>query len=376
MLALTLGLALCVNALVKVPLFRMKSIREEMREQGIERVDNQYSKYDTEAPDPVIIRNYEDAQFYGPISVGTKGQTLNVIFDTGSSNLWVPSKKCTNCGFHPRYDSSQSSTYVANGSSFKIQYASGPVSGFLSNDSVTVGSVTTRRNMFAEITDVSGLGLAYGLGKFDGILGMAYQSIAVDNIPTIFQNMLEQKVIDEPVFAFYLSNDPSVPGELDFGGTDPAHYSGDLIFFPVTQQKYWMIAMDDFKINGKSYTQTRKAVVDSGTSLLAGPLAEVKEIAAALGAHAFVKGEFLIDCGKITTGAAVNIVLSGKTFTLQPKDYIIDVEDTCLLAMVGLDIPAPTGPLWILGDPWIRKFYSVFDFGQNRVGFAPAIAAA
>jgi len=372
LLGLVLGFELCAEALIKIPLFRMKSLRQEMREKGIERVENRYTKYDSDAPDPVIIRNYEDAQFYGPISVGTKGQTLNVIFDTGSSNLWVPSKKCTNCGLHPRYDSTQSSTYVKNGSVFKIQYASGPVSGFLSQDSVTVGSVTTKSNLFAEITDVSGLGLAYALGKFDGILGMAYQSIAVDHIPTIFQNMLAQKVIDEPVFAFYLSDDPAVPGELDFGGTDPAHYSGDLIYVPVTQQTYWAIAMDDFKIGSKSYTKTRKAVVDSGTSLLAGPIAEVKEIAAAVGAHAFIKGEFLIDCGKITSGVPVDIILSGKTFTLQPKDYIIDEEGTCLLAMIGLDIPAPTGPLWILGDPWIRKFYSVFDFGQNRVGFAPA----
>jgi hypothetical protein len=368
-----LGFAFCVDALVKIPLYRMKSVREQMREQGIERIESRYSKYNPDAPDPVPIHNFEDAQFYGPIAVGTKGQTLNVIFDTGSSNLWVPSKKCTNCGLHPRYDSSKSSTYVANGTSFKIQYASGPVSGFLSQDSVTVGDVTTKSNLFAEITDVSGLGAAYAIGKFDGILGMAYQSISVDKIPTIFQNMLEQKVIDEPVFAFYLSDDTTKLGELDFGGTDPQHYSGDLTYVPVISQTYWTIGMDDFKINGKSYTQVRKAVVDSGTSLLAGPVADIKAIAAAVGAHAFIKGEFLIDCGKITSGVPVDIVLSGQTYTLQPKDYIIDAgSGTCLLGMIGLDVPAPIGPFWILGDPWIRKFYSVFDFGQNRVGFAPA----
>lgn len=372
MFALVLGFALCADALIKIPLYRMKSVREQMRENGIERVENRYSKYDLTAPDPVVIRNYEDAQFYGPIAVGTQGQVLNVIFDTGSSNLWVPSKKCTNCGVHPRYDSSKSSTYKANGTIFKIDYASGPVSGFLSVDSVTIGDVTTQSNTFAEITDVSGLGLAYTLGKFDGILGMGYQSISVDNIPTIFQNMLAQKVIDQPVFAFYLSDDPTVPGELDFGGIDPAHYTGDLIYVPVASQNYWTINMDDLRINGKSFTTTRKAIIDSGTSLLAGPVADVKQIAAAVGAHAFVKGEFLIDCGKIKSGVPLDIVLSGQTFTLQPADYIINEQGTCLLAMIGLDIPAPTGPLWILGDPWIRKFYSVFDFGQNRLGFAPA----
>jgi len=261
---------------------------------------------------------------------------------------------------------------VVNGSSFQIRYASGPVSGFLSWDSVTVGDVTTKSNLFAEITDVSGLGAAYALGKFDGILGMAYQSISVDKIPTIFQNMLAQKVIDEPVFAFYLSNDPTEVGELDFGGTDPNHYSGSVFWVPVIQQNYWTIGMDDFQINGKSFTKVRKAVVDSGTSLIAGPVADIKQIAAAVGAHAFIKGEYLIDCSKITSGVPVTIVLSGQSFTLQPKDYIINEQGTCLLAMIGLDVPAPVGPFWILGDPWIRKFYSIFDFGQNRVGFAVA----
>jgi len=355
-------------ALSKIPLYRTERLSLKRIQKAVEGLQRRYGA----TADPVPIHNYEDAQFYGPIAVGTKGQTLNVVFDTGSSNLWVPSKQCTNCGFHPKYDHTKSSTYVANGTKFNITYASGPVSGFLSEDSVTIGDVTTKSNLFAEITDVKGLGPAYALGKFDGILGMAYQAISVDKIPTIFQNMLAQKVISEPVFAFYLSEDPSKDGELDFGGIDPAHYTGSITYVPVIQQTYWTISMDDFTISGKSYTKVRKAVVDSGTSLLAGPTADVKAIAAAVGAHALIHGEYIIDCGKIKTAPPIIIKLSGMQYELLAEDYILDVEGSCLLGLVGLDIPGPTGPLWILGDPWIRKFYSVFDFGQNRVGFALA----
>lgn len=67
----------------------------------------------------------------------------------------MPSKKCSDCGKHATYDSSSSSTYKANGTDFKIMYGSGPVSGFTSQDLVTIGNLNVSKQLFAEITDVS-----------------------------------------------------------------------------------------------------------------------------------------------------------------------------------------------------------------------------
>jgi len=68
------------------------------------------------------ISNFMGAQYYGPVSVGTPAQNFNVVFDTGSSNLWVPSKKCFSvaCYLHKTYDSTKSSTYKANGTAINI----------------------------------------------------------------------------------------------------------------------------------------------------------------------------------------------------------------------------------------------------------------
>jgi len=325
------------------------------------------------SPGSVVINDYENSQYYGEIALGTPEQKFEVIFDTGSSDLWVASSKCDDsCGRHAKYDGSQSSTYKANGTAFDIMYGSGPVSGFQSIDNMNFGGLAVANQEFAEVTDASGLGAAYSLGKFDGILGMAFPVLSVNKVPTGFQNVYNQGLVNDNLFAFYLGNSARDKGELTLGGIDSAHYTGDITWVPLLAATYWEIKMDDIQIEGKSYSGSTtgvKAIVDTGTSIMTGPKAQVQAIADAIGAHAFIEGEYLVNCN---VKQNIDFVIAGNTYTLTPADYLIPDGDICLFGLMALDIAEPTGPLWILGDVFIRKYYSVFDVANERVGFALA----
>lgn len=318
--------------------------------------------------DVVPITDYMNAQYFGPIGLGTPAQTFNVIFDTGSSNLWVPSSKCRLCN-HSKYKSSASSTYVKNGTDFSIQYGSGALSGFLSQDTLQFGSMSVPNQVFAEATKTPGL--AFYVGKFDGILGLAWPTISVDGVVPPIQNMINSGILDQGLFAFYLPSDPSLTGELSVGEIDTTKFTGDLFYHPLSRKDYWAIEIDDITINGDSITAARNAIVDSGTSLITGPSEEIKRFAELIGAKSMAAGEYAVDCDKVDDLPDFVVGFGSQKFNIRGRDYVIDSNGVCLFGFMGMDIPEPAGPMWILGDVFMRQYYTVFDVTNARIGVAP-----
>ncbi|XP_002971198.2 aspartic proteinase A2 [Selaginella moellendorffii] len=426
------------------------------------------------------LKNYMDAQYYGEIGIGSPPQEFTVIFDTGSSNLWVPSGKCVlspSCWFHRRFKAGQSSTYKPNGTSISIQYGSGSMSGFLSVDDVTLGKLTVKGEVFAEAT--SEPGLTFMAAKFDGIMGLGFQAIAQARVVPIWYHIVEQQLVKEPVFSFWLNRDATDGngGELVLGGVDPKHFKGKHNYAPITREGYWEIRMGDVLIDGHGTGMCSKgcaAIVDSGTSLLAGPSAIIAEINHAIGASGVVSqecklivdqygniiinlllaqvspdkvcsqlgvcsatrnepdiasvldkeregidndlaceaceraviwienqlrknrsreeivsyldelcsrlpspnGESAVDCSSVSRMPKISFTIANHNYELSPEQYILKIGDgnkkQCLSGFIGLDVPAPAGPLWILGDIFMGVYHTVFDFGNKQVGFALA----
>ncbi|KAI1716179.1 eukaryotic aspartyl protease domain-containing protein [Ditylenchus destructor] len=333
------------------------------------------------------LTDYANSQYYGSITIGTPPQTFKVLFDTGSSNLWVPCEQCplTNmaCTNHQKFDCGSSSTCHETSRAFSIKYGTGSVSGQVLNDVVCFdnpesGYCTNTSQGFACAINEPGATFVYA--KFDGIMGLAWDSISVDKIPSpMVQIFANKQICNQPIFAFWLSRDPNSPeeqgGEMTLCDIDTNHYQGELTWIPLIATDYWRIQLGSVSIGGQILENSVgiSAILDTGTSLLAGPTADVRKILQLLGTDITSDGEgdYTINCMDISSLPSVAFNIGGKDFVLLPQDYIVQLDmDTCLLGFSAIDIPKPNGPLWILGDIFIGKYYTVFDHGNKRIGLA------
>jgi len=375
-----LGCALLATALHRIPL---KKLDKTLRQTLVEEYPETAAAYADRLSDTPIehLNNFMDAQYYGEIQVGTPPQKFKVIFDTGSSNLWVPSSHCSflhvACLVHSRYHADHSSTYKADGKKFAIRYGSGSCDGYFSQDTVSIAGIDVTGQTFAEITNLPAI--PFAAAKFDGILGMGYETISVGGSLPPFQMMIKEQKLEEPLFAFWLNRNPNHPngGEITFGGLDPDHYTGNITWAPITRKAYWQFKVDAMKMGDEEFCKDCQAIADTGTSLIAGPKADVAKINKAIGATPLpVGGAAMVDCDKVADMPSIDFVISGRTFTLTSEQYIMKVsqfgQTMCLSGFMGMDIPPPAGPLWILGDIFLGPYYNIYDYGNARVGFATA----
>jgi len=364
--------------LVRLSLKKEKRSFKDVQKAAAMNFAPQTTQLDSAGTAEVDLANQLNTQYAGSIEVGTPGQSLRVIFDTGSSNLWVPNRYGLHqtglLGAHYGYSPRLSSTYTEVSKQFKIRYGSGPVSGWFCADDVAIGPLKLQNFTFAEVDNVMGLGSLYANEKahFDGILGLGFGQLTVGGVPTVMMALNQSGQLSEPVFGFYLGS--GTDGELIIGGVDKMHYQGEFTYVPVIHPAYWTAALDGLTVGDSStgekfmtLSKSRKAIVDSGTSLLVGPEEEVTAVAAIMGAT-FYRNLYMIDCwGSLPF---LSFQLGGKEFTLEGNDLIL--ERSGELCVLGLQSSGSASDHWILGDVFMRKYYVKFDWGQKRMGIAKA----
>jgi hypothetical protein len=380
--------------------------------------------------------DFDDVTYVSDITIGTPPQTFTVVMDTGSANLWVPGTECgkggsgaqcgdkcsgfmcqylcdASCCKGPDYsflyrahlgmlgakknactgkhlfDNTKSSSYKKDGQTFEIQYGTGSCSGYLGQDNVCMGDMCIN----------NGFGVATQLASFfadqpmDGILGLGFQTLAVDNVMPPVQNMIEQKKLANPLFTVWMTAihaENETGGLITLGDYDKQHCSQQVDWIPLSSATYYQFALDGVKVGSSQGNEElvllspqsmvgAQAISDTGTSLIAGPTRDVQQIAQRLGGVLDrSQGVYNIDCDKAKNLPPVVFTLNGKEFAVEAKNYVVEIEDNgqgqkqCFLGFEG----QPTqggGPQWILGDCFIRQFCQIYDMGNKRLGLAKSL---
>lgn len=322
----------------------------------------------------LTLANIKNTQYIGKIGVGTPPQSLNVIFDTGSTNLWVTSVQCLSkyCKNNEKYDNSLSTSHESLDIDLEVEFGTGAVKGVISQDIISIGHLQIQSQIFAEIREENGE--VFKETKFSGILGLAFPGMSANHYTPIFDNIINQKLLSSNQFSFYFSEYPKQESVVIFGENDPKYFKEPILWFPVSRKYYWEIEMSDISINGQKmnlcFFDKCRIALDTGTSLITGPSREVVQLLKVLNIKE--------DCRNLDEMPTLIFHVGEYEFPLHPADYILRNKDInrngtlCRVGLMPLDVPKPKGPLWVFGDIFIRKYYSVFDRDNERIGLALA----
>ncbi|KAN0138185.1 eukaryotic aspartyl protease [Lactarius tabidus] len=304
--------------------------------------------------------------WYGSISVGTPAVTFTVDFDTGTSDLFLPGPECdSTCDGHMLYHPSASSTSSDFQQTFELQYGDGStVSGEQYTDTVTLaGYQATRQRLGAAATYSSG----FQSDQFpaDGLLGMAYESISSYGASPVFQSLVSQGQVSNPVFSFYLATSDS---ELYIGGTNQDYYTGSFTYMPVTTQGHWQGSFGGISVNGATVVPSASAIIDTGSSLVVGDTQSVQAVYNQIpGSKDVGDGTWTIPCDFNTP---ISITFSGKEFQISPSTFNLGPDSSGSSTCIGGFGASDDLGFWIVGDVFLQNVYTAFDLGNNRVGFA------
>lgn len=338
--------------------------------------------------------------YSGTISVGSPRQEFNVVFDTGSAHIVLPSSNCESesCLMHRRYNLSQSSTSLPinlDGSpvppdelcdQVTIGYGTGTVTGEFAQELVCLGSDDAPCVQANVVTAVEMTPLPFKTFTFDGIFGLALDSLALTPAFSFLDRMPNLNSTASRQFGVFLTDgEGGDQSEIALGGYNSQRLLSPLEWAPVAQRKlgYWRVKIKEIRIDGHTLDVcadgTCRGIVDTGTSHIGIPGPNLHEIGELLSVDAHSESE---DCRE-ARGNTLELVLDGVVLRLTPENYMrplplsvstgAKVQRICAPRIMPVNLPAPLGPkLFVLGEPLLHRYYTVYDWGAKRIGFGEA----
>jgi len=317
-------------------------------------------------------------EYWGQIFVGSSSQKFSVIFDTGSGNLILPSTSCGSlaCQAHTRYDPSQSSSSVRVGKHGQplqaspsdkkestVKFGTGKIHGQFYQDNVCLAPNTACMKASFIGTDQE-TDSPFLHCNFDGIMGLGFKDLSMGPGFNMVDDISMQHSLRKDQFSVFLAEEGG--SEITFGGFKSQQAASKPLWAPVTRQSYWQIGIDDLTFNNMKTGLCSKCqvAVDTGTSLLAGPSDVVERLSTQLDVQE--------DCSNFEKLPWLGFAIGDRVLNLKPDDYVDKDANSCSLALMSLDVPPPKGPLFIFGDPFLRRFLTIYDRDGPKVGFAVA----
>jgi hypothetical protein len=247
-----------------------------------------------------------------------------------------------------------------------ITFGTGEMSGVYTRDNVCLGDSICCKADFVAATDESDE--PFSLVPFDGILGLSLPQMAEGNDFSIVDQMVNAGVFEQPLFGVFFGNDDE-ESQITFGSYRRELMATELFWTPVTEPGYWQVRVEDITLGEKKQKicigdRKCQVAVDTGTSLLAAPPDVVDQLVDSL--------QVAQDCSNMQSLPDMGFIIGNHILNLKPDDYVSQSSNGCALGLMALDIPPPKGPLFIFGDPFLRKYYTVYDRENVRVGFALA----
>jgi len=337
-------------------------------------------------------------QYYGDVTIGTPPQTFTVIFDTGSGHLLVPSKRCDSaaCAKHRSFQANASSTAMpiawadepltraedeTDRDTKVINFAMGDAVGQYMRDKVCLGDSFCALADFVEMTEESDN--PFKDAEWDGVVGLGQ---AVSDAPefNIFGVLAQNSTpkMHEPVFSVYLGREIQDEAEISFGGIRPERMASPMTWMSVSEEGYWQFQFTDFLVDGKPMKLCEKygkrqcqAVLDTGSSLMMGPTEDLNPILKALS----FGSDPQMNCTEKQTFPKLGFKIANKTFEMEPEDYMdrssYSQQNTTAQACWAHLMPigdTGRGPIFVLGMPFMRTFYTAYNVRDKKIGIALA----